>query len=386
MQSQIVQQSKHYVQQLLTEKLSADFLFHDLVHTESVQEYSRLIGQQQNLSPDDLEILDLAAWFHDTGYTEVYLGHEKVSCRIAKDFLKKHNYPAEKIDSVTACIDATHPEYVPKNHLQEIIKDADLSNLGMESFYDLNTKLRHEWAILCDNKYSDIEWLENNLAFLDNHKFFTSEAKSMWKSGKKKNVKMMKKLVKMAKEKLVNQKSPIEGSKATQMMFKTSLRNHIDLTGIADNKANMMLSINALIITIAMPLLAANIQGNKYLLVPSGILLLTCILSVIFATLATRPIKMLGNINMESLKKGNSNVFFFGNFYEMSLDEYRNAVEVVVQNKDILERSIVNDLYFLGKALGSKYSQLRTCYVIFMIGMTATVIAFVISFLRSGAM
>ncbi len=148
----------------------------------------------------------------------------------------------------------------------------------------------------------------------------------------------------------------------------------------------MMLSINALIITIAMPLLASNIQGNRYLLFPATILLLTCILSVIFATLATRPIKMLGSIDLEYLKKGDSNVFFFGNFYKMSLNQYREAVDTVINNEQIIEKSIVNDLYYLGRALGSKYSQLRTCYLIFMTGMTLTVIAFVISFLRSSAM
>ena len=380
MQNQIVQKSESYIKELFKKKLSGDFRFHDLAHTESVKQYSRIIGQQQNLSADELEILELAAWFHDAGYTELYTGHEEASNRIAEAFLKKHNYPAEKIKSVVHCIDATRASYVPQTKLQKILKDADLSNLGMETFYDLSIKLRHEWDVICKTQYTDLEWMENNFSFLNNHEFFTEEAQRMWGKGKKRNLKKMKALIKMAKEK---EKTPIEGSKATQMMFKTALRNHIDLTGIADNKANMMLSINALIITIAMPLLAANISGHKYLLLPSGILLLTCILSVIFATLATRPVKMMGNINMDSLNKGNSNVFFFGNFYLMSLNEYRDAVEVVVNDETILEKSIVNDLYFLGRALGNKYSQLRTCYLIFMIGMTVTVISFVISFLRA---
>ncbi len=385
MQAHIVSKSENFIKQLFKEKLSADFLFHDLAHTQSVQKFSAQIGRAQNLSEEDLEILDIAAWFHDAGYTEIYSGHENASNTIARSFLEENNYPTEKINLVIECIDATRTGYIPKTTLQKIIKDADLNNLGMESFYDLSSKLRHEWEVICESKYTDLEWLENNLNFLNNHKFSTPEAKGLWKEGKKRNVKKMKTLIKMSKEKSSKQKSPIEGSKVSQMMFKTSLRNHIDLTGIADNKANMMLSINAIIITIAMPLLASNIQENKYLLLPSAILLLTCILSVIFATLATRPIKMLGNINMESLKKGDSNVFFFGNFYQMSLKQYREAVNIVVKDDTIIEKSIVNDLYYLGKALGSKYSQLRICYMIFMTGMTATVIAFVFSFLRSAA-
>lgn len=383
MRNDIVQKSEAFIRQLFDEKLTDDFRFHDLAHTESVVKYTAEIGNKKEVSEEGLEILLVAAWFHDSGYTERYAGHEFASCRIAKNFLEEHQYPESKINNVINCIEATQPDYVPQNELQEILKDADLNNLGLDSFYDLSIKLRHEWDVLCDTRYSDLEWLENNFNFLSNHKYYTKQARKMFKDGKKENLKKMKTLIKMAKENIVKEKTPIEGSKATQMMFKTSLRNHIDLTGIADNKANMMLSINALIITIAMPLLASNLKENKFLLIPTLILLLTCILSVIFATLATRPGKMLGNINFESLKKGNSNIFFFGNFYEMSLDKYRDAVDIVIKDETIMEKSIVNDLYFLGRALGTKYSQLRACYLIFMVGMTATVIAFMISFLYS---
>jgi predicted metal-dependent HD superfamily phosphohydrolase len=386
MVNQIIRRAAEYVEQLFKEKLHEDFRFHDAAHTASVRRYARMLGELQNLSEQELEIIDLAALFHDTGYTEIYTGHEEVSISIAETFLSKEGYAPAKIKQIGQCIKATKTGMHPQDNLSMVLKDADLSNLGMKTFFEHSNDLRFEWEVLCDSKYSEIEWLESNYKFLSEHRFYTAEARSLWGKRKKKNLKKMRKLIKKTTKKEMQNKSPIESRKSTQMMFKTALRNHIDLTGIADNKANMMLSINALIITIAMPLLASNINENKYLLFPAAILLLTCILSVIFATLATRPIKMLGNINLEYLKKGDSNVFFFGNFYKMSLNQYREAVDTVINDDHIIEKSIVNDLYFLGRALGSKYSQLRTCYLIFMIGMTATVLAFIISFLRSNAM
>ncbi|MFT5165365.1 MAG: putative metal-dependent HD superfamily phosphohydrolase [Saprospiraceae bacterium] len=201
MENKIVQKSEDFVRQLFKEKLSKDFLFHDLSHTRSVEYFSRLLGQQNdNCSPDDLEILAIAAWFHDTGYTQLYTGHEAASSRIAKDFLAKQNYPKEKIKAVEECIEATRTNYVPKNKLQEIIKDADLSNLGTDTFYDLSIKLRHEWDVLCNTQYTDIEWLENNLRFLNNHQYFTKAAKILWKEGKKKNLKKMKDYIKAVKK------------------------------------------------------------------------------------------------------------------------------------------------------------------------------------------
>ena len=87
---------------------------------------------------------------------------------------------------------------------------------------------------------------------------------------------------------------PLADSKSVQVMFKTASRNHIDLTNLADNKANIMLSINAIIITITIPLMPTYLEQDMTLLIPATTLLLTCVVSVIFATLATRPISMKG--------------------------------------------------------------------------------------------
>lgn len=165
------------------------------------------------------------------------------------------------------------------------------------------------------------------------------------------------------------------------MMFKTALRNHLDLSNLADNKANIMLSVNALIITIAMPVAASYITQLPYLLVPAIILLCTCLSSMIFATLATRPIKMSGYTTSETIERGDSNLFFFGNFYRMSFNEYQNGMAKVVDNEEQLEGTIMRDLFFLGRSLGRKYQQLRICYNIFMAGIILAVIIFTIAYL-----
>ena len=175
--------------------------------------------------------------------------------------------------------------------------------------------------------------------------------------------------------------SLIGGNKSAQMMFKTSLRNHLDLAALADNKANIMLSVNALIITIVIPLAASYIaDGNSYLLLPMILLLLTCLLSMVFATLATRPIRMEGHTEMEQIKNGKSNLFFFGNFYKMKFEDYQTGMMDVLAEESKLDGSIMRDLYYLGSSLGTKYKQLRLCYTIFMWGIIATVAAFGISY------
>ena len=164
-------------------------------------------------------------------------------------------------------------------------------------------------------------------------------------------------------------------------MFKTTLRNQIYLTNIADNKANIMLTINSGIITLGIPLLFRLIEDNPYLKYPVSALILTCLLSIVFATLATRPTKMVGTTNLNNIEKGNTNLFFFGNFFKMPKNEYREGLKKIVENDKFLDKTIVNDMYYLGLSLGRKYSHLHTTYSIFMIGMVATVVVYALSFI-----
>ena len=327
--------------------------------------------------------MDLAVLLHDIGYIKTYTGHEDVSIEMAQDFLSKHHYPIEKLEIVKELITATKLDYQPKNQMQKIIKDADLNNLGQGKYLNTISNLRTEMGTFLGRHFEDVEWLEMNIKFIDNHSYFTEKAEELFNNKKRKNRKKVMKVIKGLKEKKTAKSKNIDtinGNRSAQMMFKTALRNHIDLTSIADNKANIMLSINAIIITISMPLLAANITENPRLLFPTSILLLTCMVSIIFATLATRPIKTKGLTKLTSIDDGPTNLFFFGNFYRMNFTQYREGIKKVIADNDKLDNSIVTDLYYLGKALGQKFNQLRVCYTIFMVGITLTVLAFTLAF------
>lgn len=389
----IVAAAERYVTALLKEKLTEDHRYHSLQHTFKVRDAALALGKSMGLNEEGLELLGLAALFHDTGFTETYEGHEAISGQIAQAFLESHGYPEEKINQVCLLIDATYPAKYPASTLEQVIKDADLSNLGSEGYFETLKDLRYEWAVFLNQAYNDREWYKMNYKFVKDHEYFTPAAQAhyghQWKDNRRKlkelrddHAKPKKKTDKVKVEKASAKASigNISSSKSAQMMFKTALRNHLDLSNLADNKANIMLSVNALIITIVMPLAASYVKSNLYLLVPMGTLLATCLLSMIFATLATRPIKMMGYTSRELIDSGRSNLFFFGNFYKMTFTEYQEGMQQVVSNDETLEGSIMRDLYYLGHSLGRKYNQLRICYTIFMYGVISTVIVFGISY------
>ncbi|MCO6477103.1 MAG: HD domain-containing protein [Phaeodactylibacter sp.] len=389
----IVAAAERYVTSLLKEKLTEDHRYHSLQHTLRVRDAALELGKRMGLKEEELEVLGLAALFHDTGFTETYEGHEAISRQIAEAFLENQDYPKDKIQQVLLLIDATFPAKYPASTLEGVIKDADLSNLGSERYFDSLKDLRYEWAVFLNQAYGDREWYKMNYKFVKDHEYYTPVAKALYGPQWEANRKKLKELRndhaepgKKTDKSKVEKASPkagagsISGSKSAQMMFKTALRNHLDLSNLADNKANIMLSVNALIITIVMPLAASYVKSNLYLLVPMGTLLATCLLSMIFATLATRPIKMMGYTSRDLIDSGRSNLFFFGNFYKMTFTEYQEGMQQVVSNDETLEGSIMRDLYYLGHSLGRKYNQLRICYTIFMYGVIATVTVFGISY------
>jgi len=120
------------------------------------------------------------------------------------------------------------------------------------------------------------------------------------------------------------------------------------------------------------------------LALPAAVLLTTCIISIVFATLVTRPGKMGGITSEESLKQGKGDLFFFGNFFKMTFDQYQKGIKLTIDNDEHLDSMVMIDLFFSGKALGVKYTRLRYCYTVFIFGIVVAVILALFGFLFMG--
>ena len=142
-----------------------------------------------------------------------------------------------------------------------------------------------------------------------------------------------------------------------------------------------MLSINAIILSIVFANLLPKISADPYLAVPTVALVLTCLISIIYATLSTRPKITEGKFTRKDIEEKKSNLLFFGNFYNMELKDYEWGVEEMIKDEDFLYSSMTRDIYWLGKVLAKKYRYLSICYGVFMYGLIITVGLFLISYL-----
>ena len=161
-------------------------------------------------------------------------------------------------------------------------------------------------------------------------------------------------------------------------MFRTSYRTHIELSAIADNKSNIMISINGIIISIVIASISPKIDSNPWLLIPTAILLLTCLGSLVYAVLSARPRVSNATITLEDVRANRANILFFGNFHTLSKEDYVTGMEELMQ--DIPTMIIRRDIHGLGKVLTKKYQLLRISYNVFMIGLVLSVLSFIVVF------
>ncbi len=388
---------KSFVFDLFKNDLPQEAVYHNYEHTLAVVNISAEISEAEHIEKSRQELLLLAAWFHDTGYTKGYENHEELSVEIAENYLKSKSYSVEDINIVRNCILATKMPQNPKEDIERIICDADLYHLGSDNFFEKSSLLKLEIQELCEMNYSELDWLQKNESFLKDHKYFTDYAYSQLASQKsanwlkvQKGVKKIikKKAEKTKKDKLKSETVKLRKDKETnpdrgiQTLYRVTLKNHLKLSDIADTKANILLSINAIILSIVLSNLFPKLDKptNYYLIFPTLLFLLTAIMSIIFSVLATRPKVTSGNFTKEDVKNRKVNLLFFGNFHKIPLNDFKEGMKDMMNDRDYLYESLMKDLYYLGIVLDKKYKILRYAYTIFMFGIILSVIAFIVAF------
>ncbi len=380
----VIEQTSHFVFTLLRDQLSGDHLFHNYQHTFNVVQTAKMLGEASGLNEEEMEILTLSAWFHDAGYTVSRHQHEENSAQIASEFLKKIDYPSEKIAQVSNCILGTQMPQSPKTLLQELLCDSDLHHLGKPDFQKHSELLRLELELLENRSISDEEWQKGNWDFLNKHRYFTRVAQEHFQEQKALNIlDLKKKLQKIEANELDAQNKEhqiIRPDRGVETLFRVTSKNHIELSAIADTKANIMLSINAIVISISVSGMVPKFDSNSFLILPTSILLGVCLLTIIFATLATTPKVTHNLVTIEDIRKKRANLLFFGNFFQMNLPDFEEGFEEMRKDKEFLYGSLARDIYYLGLVLAKKYYFLRIAYTIFMIGFVIAIISFGASF------
>lgn len=178
------------------------------------------------------------------------------------------------------------------------------------------------------------------------------------------------------KVKKAKEQKPTRG---IETMFRTTSKNHMELSAIADNKANIMISINSIILSVLVSVLIRKLEEYPHMTIPAVMLTIVCLTTIVFAVLATRPNVTKGKFEHEDIINKKANLLFFGNFHRMKLEDFQWGMNEMLKDADYLYGSMIKDIYFLGAVLGKKYRLLRLSYTIFMFGFVASILGFIVA-------
>ncbi|MFK7935724.1 MAG: Pycsar system effector family protein [Saprospiraceae bacterium] len=386
----ILQLAQQYVLQLFNQKQDGRLVYHNYQQTTEMLRYVENIAESEAIPASILEVASLAALFRNVGHLFNYRQPLPRSRELAKNFLRSQNYSNERLERVLNCLQYL-PPLTNSSLEQQIAQDAYHATHTGVDFFEKNPLLRLEQELILNQNYSKHDWALFQMQQLLATRFSTAYAKKHFEPLLAQHILKQKNIL----EKLqlteavdseesgnirlyqdIEKKIP---NRAAQTFFRSNYRNHINLSAIADNKANIMISVNSILISVLITVLSyRNIaETNPGVLLPIVIFLVTGLASLIFAVLSSRPKVTSINEDKREMSEIQRNVIFFGNFVNLSMEQYETAMDAVLRDGELMYGNMTRDLYFLGKVLDKKYRYLSFSYNIFMVGFVASVAAYI---------
>jgi len=378
-----------FVFDLFKDNLAPEYLYHNYNHTQQTVEAVEKISKSYDLTSAEQEDLIIAAWLHDTGYVKGYKNHEEESVRIAKTFLGK-DFPKDRLELIAKLILSTKVDARHQNILEDILHDADYINIGKTRFFERAALLRLEWELVDKTNYSELEWAELQLNFIILKNYKTTYCQAKYSEKREENIKNQSEIIDKLKSDLNKLQSKDDSTKAKstkegrgiETLYRSVYDNHMNLSSLADNKANIMISVNTIIISLVITLF-----GSSYTFTGDGIthvrfvfpmlfLVVSSLIAVVFAILSARP--TVTSKEKYELSNKTSSALFFGNFAQLSLNEFISHVKGLKEEKESLYSSMSTDIYHLGVVLVRKYKLLAWSYNVFMGGLILCGVSFLV--------
>ena len=388
MDKELLQQARKYVYGYLTEHLPAEYVFHDYDHAEEVAEVAGMLAKKAEMPQEQAILLKLAAWFHDVGYTEGAEGHEERSAVIARQFMEEKGMAEESIQFVEQLIRATHHDAVPEAAPEKILHDANYSFLGRKRFERRGQLLRLEEERASGERFTMLEWNRRLLDMQLSVKFHTIWAQGAFSKRRNKNIANHKESLAKARKTDIRKQTGKDFGRGVDTIYRVTLRNHINLSSIADGKANMIISINTLVLSILITAASAGfslsqqtIGENLKFIIPVLLLMLTSLTAITFAVFSAMPKVSGQEFTEDDVRQHRVSLLYFGNFLKIPKDDFVDYLRGLKEDQAVLYDDLSRDLYNLGQVLQKKYLLLTYAYRVFVGGLALSFIAFLAAFL-----
>lgn len=391
---ELERQVADFVLKVFDDNQNSRLVFHNYELSVGTVTVTKELVASEFTDPEyDPKELILASWFVNVGFLFDQDNPLPHVLREMRRFFNQIDLPEDARFRVVQFLQNIHKGLTPKSIAEKVLSDAWTVARFLDVPEERFSLLHLEWDLFNRRHPEKVTWLEIQQDQLLQINLYTHGARKKYEPVRTRYlIQIREKLKKQQQKKeiqILDDKpkmpfSSLEGDsplRATQTFFRSNYRNHINLSAIADNKANIMISVNSILISVLITFLSYRNIGetNPMILLPVVVFLVTGLVSLIFAVLSARPkVTMLNQEQSQPKSERLKNIVFFGNFVTLKLEEYEEAMDAMFQNSNLLYGNMVRDLYYLGLVLEKKYRYLTVSYTIFMVGFIATVLSFLV--------
>lgn len=386
-ETNLIQRADAHVYDLLLKELDHSFVFHNYDHAQEVAEVAGELAATAELPASRQEALVLAAWFHDTGYIMSRTDHFAASARLASEFLEREKADPKLRKQVPKLIESLEARQ-PEGELSTLLHDANISYLGRKRFERRANLLRLEEEHHRGKTFTLIEWQERMLERLVQTRYHSQEAHEEFSKRLNKNLASLKDDLRKGQRAAIRKKTGKDFGRGVDTIYRVTLRNHMNLSSIADGKANMIISINTLVLSILITAGSAgfsisptNFEENLEYILPVLLLMVTSLLAITFAVFSAIPKVSGQDFTDEDVKKHNVSLLYFGNFLSLPKEQFVGYLRDLKEDQEVLYDDLSRDLYNLGLVLKKKYRLLTYAYRTFVGGLVLSFLVFVFTLL-----
>lgn len=205
-----------------------------------------------------------------------------------------------------------------------------------------------------------------------------------------------------AKKKTKKKKKKTSASaKSIETMFRNAYRAQLDMIALAATKANIMISLNGVIVSILMVTGGFIYANQPAFLLPAILFLITSAISIYFALSAASPspapaharvfccfrdmlkrkaritdLKDYVKLPEKRFNKKTSNILIFEDFALLPKDVYLKEMAKLVENPEKTYEKMSDQLYWLGTMADKKFASLRYSYSVFRWGLILSILVF----------
>ncbi len=393
--SEVVKQALAYSVNFFNEHHKPKLVFHNFQFCNSLCEQIRTIAhKEQGIQKTEVDYAQLAAIFYTLGIASDRQKPIRDAFSLWQAYASKNDIQPEGIRKVSESINSFYKQKSKQNHVERLLADGIYAQKYAHEDDTQLALFKMESISFEEDEISNLEWNTKQQSILQEINFNYPYSQLHFKPVTNQRLLEYTQKIKRNKRNAPDARAHGEVRKfqnlekrlpndATQTFFRANFRNHINLSAIADQKANIMISVNAIMISVLISVLSyRNItETNPMVIMPAVLFLVTGLTSLICAVLSTTP--KVTKINKASmpLEEAQKNIVFFGNFVHLELEQYEEAVDAMFRDSELIYGNMVRDLYFLGKVLDQKYKYLSISYHVFMVGFVVTVLTFMAAFL-----